>query len=508
MGDFVVLWALAMLTRLRVSGFKNLINVDVRFGPFTCVTGANGVGKSNLFDAIRFLSALADRPLTDAALSVRNAGVRNAEIHSLFHHVGGEYTDRMTFEVEMIVPEEAVDTLGQTATASTTFLRYALDLAYLPDERSGGFGKLEILREELDHINIGEATRHLLFPHRPVWRRSVIKGRRAAPLISTEQDGDHYRIVLHQDGSGAGPTTYVARYLPRTILSGATVSATPTALLARKEMQSWRTLQLEPSALRQPDEATAPTQITSNGAHLPATLHRIALQRARQANAPEAEGTAQVYLRITDRLSSLIEQVRSVWIEQDFRREVLTLYVTDQNGTDYPARSLSDGTLRFLALAALAEDPEAGGLLCVEEPENGIHTDRIPAMVTLLKDLSTNPFEPVGPDNPLRQIIINTHASSVLGEIAESCLLIAELKPITEIDSGSKHVVFGCVRENWRQKAPEAVHTVSREALMDRLGLVLPDLPSLEEALEKVLSEKETAPPREPAPQLSLFGEA
>ncbi|MDP7236295.1 MAG: AAA family ATPase, partial [Candidatus Latescibacteria bacterium] len=75
-----------MLTRLRVSGFKNLINVDVRFGPFTCVIGANGVGKSNLFDAIQLLSALADRSLIDAARSIRNVGVRPADIRSLFHH--------------------------------------------------------------------------------------------------------------------------------------------------------------------------------------------------------------------------------------------------------------------------------------------------------------------------------------------------------------------------------------------------------------------------------------
>ena len=48
-----------MLTRLKVSGFKNLVGVDVRFGPFTCIAGANGIGKSNLFDAIAFLGALA-----------------------------------------------------------------------------------------------------------------------------------------------------------------------------------------------------------------------------------------------------------------------------------------------------------------------------------------------------------------------------------------------------------------------------------------------------------------
>ncbi len=51
-----------MLTRLKVNGFKNLVNVDVSLGPFTCIAGVNGVGKSNLFDAIMFLSALADRP--------------------------------------------------------------------------------------------------------------------------------------------------------------------------------------------------------------------------------------------------------------------------------------------------------------------------------------------------------------------------------------------------------------------------------------------------------------
>lgn len=47
-----------MLTRLKVSGFKNLVEVDVRMGPFTCIAGVNGVGKSNIFDAIQFLSLL------------------------------------------------------------------------------------------------------------------------------------------------------------------------------------------------------------------------------------------------------------------------------------------------------------------------------------------------------------------------------------------------------------------------------------------------------------------
>ena len=245
-----------MLTRLRVSGFKNLMNVDVRFGPFTCIIGPNGAGKSNLFDAIQFLSALADRSLVDAALSIRNMGGRTADIRSLFHHTGDQYGHEISLEAEMIIPGEGVDALRQRAVASTTFLRYAVTLAYRADDRQQALGTLEILREELDHINIGEATKHLLFPNKPKWRRSVIHGRRATPFISTEVQDDGHVIVLHQDGSGGGPVARSASNLPRTVLSVANTAATPTALLARQEMLSWRLLQLEPTALRCPDEFT------------------------------------------------------------------------------------------------------------------------------------------------------------------------------------------------------------------------------------------------------------
>src|SRR5712692_4937673 len=105
-----------MLTRLKVSGFKNLVDVDVRFGPFTCIAGANGVGKSNLFDAIGFLSALADLPLIEAAKSVREG--RTADVRSLFHRVGDRPDDKMSFTAEMIVPQKGADDLGQEAEAT------------------------------------------------------------------------------------------------------------------------------------------------------------------------------------------------------------------------------------------------------------------------------------------------------------------------------------------------------------------------------------------------------
>jgi hypothetical protein len=177
-----------MLTRLKVSGFKNLVDVDVSFGPFTCVAGANGVGKSNLFDAIVFLSALASDTLLNAALSirVRDMGRRAADVRSLFHRVGDTYASKMTFEAEMIVPPEGVDDLGQHAKAKTTFLRYVIELGYRVDESLPTLGSLELLREELDYIKPTEAGKHLRFEHAAnKWRKSVVTGESRAPFIST-----------------------------------------------------------------------------------------------------------------------------------------------------------------------------------------------------------------------------------------------------------------------------------------------------------------------------------
>ena len=468
-----------MLTRLKVSGFKNLVDVDVRFGPFTCIAGTNAVGKSNLFDAIRFLSGLADKPINDAASSVRDKGGRPADVRSLFHRVGDSYDDEMSLEAEMIVPREGVDDLGQKAKASITFLRYAVTLAYRSDDNFQSLGKLEIMKEELAHIKLGDASKHLLFPHKArSWRKSAVRGERRVPFfISTEGKGANRVIKLHQDGGSSGrPLSRLAIHLPRTVLSVTNAAESPTALLARKEMQSWRLLQLEPSSLREPDSFNSPTTLGPDGAHLAATLYHLARFNGKQGTNGEPDGeAAQIYGQVASRLAELIDDVYEISIDRDERREVLTLQVTGRDGTSFPARALSDGTVRFLALAVLELDPEAQGLICLEEPENGIHPNRIPAILRLLQDTVTDVNEPVGSDNPLRQVIINTHSPSVVAQVPDDSLLVAELKESVHAGQRFKRVSFSPLPDTWRTKAPERVTPVPKGKLMAYLNPVMPN---------------------------------
>mgnify|MGYP001570995605 CR=1 FL=1 len=449
-----------MLTRLKVQGFKNLVDVDLRFGPFTCIAGQNGVGKSNLFDAIAFLGALADKPLLDAALCVRDEAGRSGDVRSLFHRVGDEYADTMSFEAEMIVPSVGTDDLGQHAAATITFLKYELALRFRRDNGARSLGGLELVKERLSHVGKGEAHSYLKFPHKKrTWRDTAVTGRgtghRTADFVSTEGEGGDRVIKMHQDGKSGRPHSYLASQLPRTVLSVANAAEGPTATLARREMQSWRILQLEPSSLRRPDPFTAPSKLGTDGAHLAATLYRLA--RPAEADAAEKDALrdqeARIYARIANRLSQLIEDVRAVKIDRDELRELLTLVVTGRDGTIYPARALSDGTLRFLALAVLELDPQATGVLCLEEPENGIHPARIPAMLDLLKGIAMDAEESVGDDNPLRQVIVNTHSPVVVGQVEDQDLVLAELREGIWKDGLQrfKRLSFSCLPGTWRE---------------------------------------------------------
>ncbi len=477
-----------MLTRLKVSNFKNLVDVDLYLGPFTCVVGPNGVGKSNLFDAIRFLSALANRTLMEAAATVRDQDSRTTPVRDLFHRVGDHYAERMTFEAEMIVPRRAIDDLGQEAEASITFLRYSLELAYRETADSLVRGNLAIVKEELVHITHGDAPRHLLFPHSVKdWRKSAVYGKRHAPyFISTTGEGENRVIKLHQDGGSSGrPLPRSAANLPRTVLSIANAAESPTVLAARREMESWQMLQLEPSALRRPDEFSAHTRLGADGRYLAATLHRLArhdgqnqditeqqlldltIQLETQPSAPQ-----KVYSQIANRLAELIDGVHEIHIEPDEKRELLTLYVKNEEGTFHPARALSDGTLRFLALAVLESDPQMQGVLCLEEPENGIHPARIPAILQLLRDIAVDTQEPVGEDNPLRQVIVNTHSPAVFQQVPDdSVVFVKAREAIDEERRLCKKAHFLCLSDTWRAKVSE---DAARGDLLPYLNPVLP----------------------------------
>ena len=449
-----------MITRFRVDGFKNLRGVDLHFGEFTCIAGPNGAGKSNLFDAIQFLSHTASKTLLEAALAIRADGVMSSDPAHIFcfdHPVGSRGID---FIVDMIVPKVAYDDLNQQARATFTFLKYELSLV----ERPGGNGDsgLQIIKENLTYYPWSKASGLLNFKNTAAWRQSLMqeaKGGNRQFFISTKTEDNKTVIQRHQDGGSSGkPYPYLASNLPRTVLSIANATESPTALCAKREMEAWRFLALEASSLRAPDDFTESNIMNSHGRHMPATLHRLM----------QTEGLGpDVGYRIAQRLTELIENVKGIRVDPDPVRRAYSILVADHSGNEIPARGLSDGTLRFLALAILEQDPLVTGVICLEEPENGIHPKRLPAMIALLKEIAVDAQEPCGDDNPLRQIIINTHSPTVVAEVPDDSLVIAVDRTAYYQDRLVHKPSFLGLPNTWRER-------VSGEAVAR--GLLIPYL--------------------------------
>jgi len=82
-----------------------------------------------------------------------------------------------------------------------------------------------------------------------------------------------------------------------------------------------------------------------------------------------------------------------------------------------PATRLSDGTIRYLCLLAILCDPEPPPLICIEQPELGMHPDLIPKIADLLVDASTR-----------TQLIVTTHSDILVDSLTETpeCIIVCE----------------------------------------------------------------------------------
>ncbi len=185
-------------------------------------------------------------------------------------------------------------------------------------------------------------------------------------------------------------------------------------------------LQLEPFELVQkPNEFTAPESPWAGWFQL--KLRPSTAWRGRPIRETARMGTKDgpvVYAQIANRLSELIDDVAKIEIECDEKRELLSLLVTNKERTTLPARGLSPmalcGSWPWLSWRRIPKRKESS---VWKNRENGMHPDRIPAILQLLKDIAVDTEEPVGLDNPLRQIIVNTHSPSVVSQVLDDDLL-------------------------------------------------------------------------------------
>lgn len=385
-----------MITYIKINGFKSFQNFEMEFTPLTIIAGTNASGKSNLFDALMLLSRLAEVDLKTAFGEQRGNPI---ELFTLY----GEnwYAEEMEFSVEMLINRKVKDKWGGEEELNNTRLRYKLILNR--KNNNLGFEDLYVKHESLEKIRPDEDKWIKKFVEARPLAKTLRAGGSRDPFIYTDNEGSTVAIKMRQDGKQGGKTT-PADTISQTVLGGVNTVDFPHVFAAKEEMRSWRLLQLNPEYLREPtqQEPGIKDNITSNGKNLASALFRI--KQIDEYNLVEISRKLNVFL------PSFIEV--NVYDDKANRQYIIKL--KGEDGKEFTSRVLSEGTLRLLALCILEYDEKHTGLLCFEEPENGIHPFLIKAMAALVKALSTDFLDS---ELPLRQAIVNTHSPVLVNEM-------------------------------------------------------------------------------------------
>ncbi|MGC2660334.1 MAG: AAA family ATPase [Bryobacteraceae bacterium] len=88
---------------------------------------------------------------------------------------------------------------------------------------------------------------------------------------------------------------------------------------------------------------------------------------------------------------------------------LVDLRIEEENGITIPASRMSDGTLRWLSLLTVLLHPEPPPLVCIEEPELGLHPDMIQPLAKLLLSAAER-----------MQLIVTTHSDDLIDEMSEN----------------------------------------------------------------------------------------
>lgn len=353
-----------MLQVLRVQGFKSLRDVEVDLARLVVVFGPNATGKSNLLEALVLLSRLVqERTLAEAF----KEGIRGYPTEAFSFGLGGVE--------EFLQRESASLRLGAVVVGSTEgpWLDYSVEVRVRPKT-----GELSLADERLQPL-----TRRL--------------GPQGNAVIERTEDGKQIRVRRRNKRSH--PFEHPVG-LHHTLASNLQFSGLeyPTFDDLRREVGTWRAVYLDPrEAMRRSEPPREVEDIGARGELLVPLLHRLREDPARRKG-------FDAILRATRAVIPGIEDIATELVPA---RGEIDLKVK-QDGAWMSARVVSEGTLRVLALCAMAANPFSTGLIAIEEPENGVHPRRVEAVTRILVAAAQE-----------RQVIVTTHSPLVVGEIAK-----------------------------------------------------------------------------------------
>jgi len=343
-----------MLTALRLRNFRTCASTELGLAPVTLLIGRNNSGKTNMCQALGFLSAAAHAETLDDA--ARATGMPPLEVVARYRP-----DEPVGLEIEASVP------VG----GETLEFRYELNLACSDIGPARG-SVLNVLAERLEVRADGS-----------VWCLVDRTGAEVSLLHETRAAAGETEPRIH---TTAPPRqAMVARLFD--------LDDNPRANVFRQCLRSWRHYTIPTETMRASRRADWDAFLASDGSNLASVLFTL-----------RNEDT-----RTFERLWRLVREIEPSLGTLNFvrpRPEEVYMQVEDTEGNRYSPESLSDGTLNYIALCYVAlqgslrtsRDASPPALIALEEPERGLYVGHLRRLMDVLQEAGKT-----------QQVILTTH---------------------------------------------------------------------------------------------------
>jgi predicted ATPase len=344
-----------MLRTVAIENYRSLRDVVTQLDPLNVVTGANGSGKTSVYRALRLLADL----VREGAISslAKEGGMRSAL------HAGTR--DRAPVAMRLGFASDE--------------LSYAIDLGLPP---LGPF-----------HLD-PEVKREAVWSG-PVLRPATLLAERTGPRVRTRDADGSWEVAPWRLGDH------------ESLMSApADPSRTPELFALRQQATRWRFydhFRTDPDAdARRPGVATFTPVLAAGGGDLAAALLTI-----------DRIGWAE---RLQDAVAAAFDGSSLVLTEDE---DGTCRFALRQPGIRRPlgAAELSDGTVRFLLLAAALLSPRPPGLLVLNEPESSLHAALMPALAALVVEAAER-----------SQVVVVTHSPDLVRALRPEARLVELVK--------------------------------------------------------------------------------
>jgi predicted ATPase len=325
------------LKSINIKGYRPFKDFSAQLGQLEVIVGANGSGKSSLFEFLSFLRDILHRDIPPEI-------VPGSEGQRIFHSPGPEM-----FSWEIVV--------GSPQSRST---KYQAQLM-------GSVGNPRVVLERVQILSSDGEEPVLVMEvkeHQGFMKDNVPKKPKSQPI---------------------------ARNPNQLALSFATNPSIRTPYELREYIRTWRfydSFKIDRGKIRRPVVVEQNPIMHENAGNLSSVLHYVMTEHRSVFNELQQHlrSTIPGFSELTVKAYGAPGHVMAFWREEGIESE-LTL------------ADLSDGILQLVCWAVLCIQPNPPSLICIDEPDQGVHPRTLPFLAGLLEKASDR-----------TQVLVATHS--------------------------------------------------------------------------------------------------